>query len=83
MEHDATLPEPIKGAKVCYMRNVMHNWPDAKCRAILSHLRDASVGHVDSAVVIDDIVMPSAGAMWKQVKYDISMLMLLNAMERT
>ena len=83
VEHDATLPQPIKGDKIYYMRNVMHNWPDAKCRTIHSHLRDASVGHVDSAVVIDDIVMLSAGATWKQLNYDISMLMLLNAMERT
>lgn len=79
--HDFMQPQPIRGAKVYYLRNVLHNWNDANCQVILKQIRDAMVE--DSVVIIDDVLMPKVGATWKQTSMDIAMMTMLAAMERT
>ena len=37
----------------------------------------------DSVVIIDDVLMPTVGATWKQASMDIAMMTMLAAMERT
>lgn len=74
-------PQPVHGAKVYYLRNVIHNWNDAGSETILTQVRQAMAE--DSVVMIDDVVMPRAGATWKQASMDIAMMTMLAAMERT
>jgi demethylsterigmatocystin 6-O-methyltransferase len=79
--HDFMTEQPIKGAKVYYLRNVIHNWNDEPSKLILSKIREAMAS--DSVVIIDDVVMPATGASWKQASMDIAMMTMLAAMERT
>lgn len=80
-EHDFMTEQPIKGAKVYYLRNVIHNWNDAPSKTILSHISEAMA--TDSVVIIDDVVMPGVGATWKQASMDLAMMTMLAAVERT
>ena len=81
MAHDFYTPQPVKGAKVYYMRTVLHDWDDEKAVKILTQLREAMAG--DSLVVIDEIVVPHKGASEKMVLYDMVMLAALGAKERS
>lgn len=79
--HDFFEPQPVKGAKAYYMRNIMHDWPDDKCVEILQRLREACAD--DSMILIDDMVLPDQGASWKQAQKDIQMMAAVAAMERS
>ncbi|KXS99229.1 hypothetical protein AC578_6893 [Pseudocercospora eumusae] len=79
--HDFMTEQPVKKAKVYYMRNVIHNWNDEASVVILSQTRQAMAS--DSVVIIDDVVMPTIGATWKQASMDIAMMTMLAALERT
>lgn len=81
MAHDFFQEQPIKGAKAYYLRNIMHDWPDAKCVDILKQLRNAM--SADSVILIDEMVLPDTGASWKQAQKDIQMMSVLAAVERT
>jgi demethylsterigmatocystin 6-O-methyltransferase len=79
--HDFFTPQPEKGAKVYYIRNILHDWPDDKCLIILKHLRDAMKS--DSVLIIDEIVVNEDKINWKQFHYDIVMMACLAGEERT
>jgi demethylsterigmatocystin 6-O-methyltransferase len=79
--HDFMTPEPVTGAKVYYMRNILHDWPDATCMIILKHLRAAMSD--DSVIMIDEIVVQKSESTWKQVNYDFVMMCALGGIERT
>lgn len=60
---------------------MFHDWPDDKCKTILENLKPALCK--DSVVLIDDIVVSSAGAPWRVTLGDMTMAVCLAAMERT
>ncbi|KAH3972070.1 hypothetical protein HBH98_001570 [Parastagonospora nodorum] len=39
VHHDFTKPQPVKGACIFYLRNILHDWPDQACRNILSQIK--------------------------------------------
>ena len=80
-QHDFMQKQPIEGAKVYYLRNVIHNWNDKPSQTILSQISKAMAK--DSVVIIDDVVMPKIGATWKQASMDLAMMTMLAAVERT
>lgn len=79
--HDFFTPQPVKGAKMYYMRNIMHDWPDHKALEILKHIKDAMQS--DSVLLIDDMVLPDTGAHWQATQLDMLMMVALAARERT
>ncbi|MCJ1332209.1 hypothetical protein MMC10_008901 [Thelotrema lepadinum] len=81
MVHDFTTPQPIKGAKYYYMRIVLHDWADDKCRVILGHIKDVLAP--DSTILIDDIVAPNKGVNWQVSQLDLTMMMASASRERT
>lgn len=81
MAHDFFQPQPIQGAKAYYMRNIMHDWNDAKCIEILKRLREVLAE--DSFVLIHDNVLPDFGASWKQAQNDLQMMAAHAALERS
>lgn len=81
MAHDFFKPQAIKGAKVYYMRNVLHDWDDKLCRSILRNTRQAMAD--DSVLLVDEIVMPSVGANGRQAHMDLAVMVFASAMERT
>ena len=73
--------QPIHGAKVYYLRNVIHNWQDEPSKVILSQISKVMVP--DSILIVDDVIMPEIGASWKQSSMDLAMMTMLAALERT
>jgi demethylsterigmatocystin 6-O-methyltransferase len=71
----------FKGAKFYYLRQILHDYEDAKCVAILKNLLPALEPH--SRVLIDDVVIPPTGAHWQEAAMDISMMAALGSKERT
>ena len=80
-EHDFFTPQPVKGAKVYSLRNILRDWPDAACVTILKDVRAAMSS--DSVVIVDEMVMRETESSWKQVNYDITMMACMAGMERS
>ena len=71
----------MSGARVYYMRNVLHDWPDDKCVEILQNLKSAMTA--DSRILIDEMIMPEKGAPWRATQQDFIMASVLAAKERS
>jgi demethylsterigmatocystin 6-O-methyltransferase len=71
----------IHGARMYYLRNILHDYPDAEALQILANIKPA-MGK-DSVLLIDDIVIPDQGAHWQATQIDIVMMGMLAALERT
>jgi hypothetical protein len=52
--HNFFDPQPVQGASVYYLRLILHDWPDAVCQTILSHV--VKVMNKDSKLLIIDMV---------------------------
>ena len=59
----------------------MHDWPDADCVTILTHLRDAMAP--DSRIFINDCIIPEQGTPLLYAAFDICMFVQLGAKERS
>ncbi|MCJ1384330.1 hypothetical protein MMC17_007446, partial [Xylographa soralifera] len=82
MAYDFFTPQPIKGARFYYFRNVFHNWPDHKCAEILHNLVPAMDPDY-STLLIDDFVLPAKETQLRGAIEDVLMMVYLNALERT
>ncbi|KAI9882288.1 MAG: hypothetical protein M1823_005966 [Watsoniomyces obsoletus] len=74
-------PEPIKGARAYYLRNILHDYPDDKCAEILERIKVAMTD--DSVILIDEMVLPNVGQHYMQCQIDWTMLSALAAVERS
>ncbi|KAI5463901.1 S-adenosyl-L-methionine-dependent methyltransferase [Mariannaea sp. PMI_226] len=91
--HDFFTPQPVVGARIYYMRSIMHDWDDDDAVRILGHLRDAMVGEgkvepdeenePPSLLLIDDVVLPESATHWHAAQMDVIMMAVLAARERT
>jgi len=81
MVHDFFTPQPIKGAKFYYMRNVLHDHPDDRCQIILKQTIAAM--DKDSVILIDEMALQDVGIHWQAAQLDVFMMLSLGAMERT
>ncbi|KAI0594614.1 S-adenosyl-L-methionine-dependent methyltransferase [Biscogniauxia sp. FL1348] len=79
--HDIFTPQPIKGARAYYMRNVLHDFPDHKCVQILRSIQAGMTE--ESVILIDEMALPERGAPWRATQLDISMMTCLAATERS
>lgn len=69
------------GSKFHYLRNILHDWPDDKCRAILKNLVDAM--SKDSLILIHNMVLSDSNVHWLATQLDLTMLIAHASMERT
>ncbi|PYH88929.1 O-methyl transferase B [Aspergillus ellipticus CBS 707.79] len=81
MGYNIFTPQPLKNAKFYYMRGVLHDFPDAKCKEILANLV-AAMGP-DSAILIDEMVLPDKNISWVATGMDLQMMANLGSQERT
>ncbi|KAI0008843.1 S-adenosyl-L-methionine-dependent methyltransferase [Xylariaceae sp. FL0662B] len=79
--HDLMTPQPIKGARTYYLRNVLHDFPDDVCRKILEGIRAGMTE--DSVVLIDEMVLSESNAPSRAAQMDMAMLLCLAAKERS
>ena len=63
------------------MRNVLHHWPNHKCKEILSNTVSAMTE--DSVILIDEIVLPEQSTSRKAAQLDMNMLTCHAGMERS
>ncbi|KAL9016662.1 MAG: hypothetical protein Q9185_005989 [Variospora sp. 1 TL-2023] len=82
MVHDFFQPQPIKGARIYFLRQILHDWPDAEAELILKNTVDAMRGH-DSALLIDEKVVPDMGASLASAGLDLYMMINFAAQERS
>ena len=71
----------VPGARFYYLRNILHDWPTDKAIAILQNLIPAL--SPQSAILIDDMLLPNKGVHRYATQQDISMMAALGAQERT
>ena len=81
VKYDFFTPQPLKGARVYYMRTVLHDWPDKQALEILKNVWDAM--DEDSVLLINENSLPDVGAPAFLVKADWVIMSLLAALDRT
>lgn len=69
------------GAKFYYLRTVLHDWSDDKCREILQNIIPAM--GPESVILLDETVLPDQNAHWRATSLDLTMMAILGARERT
>ncbi|KAK7755795.1 hypothetical protein SLS62_002080 [Diatrype stigma] len=79
--HDFFTPQPLKGARAYYLRNIFHDFPNDKCVEILRNLKPAMTS--ESVVLIDEMVFPERDVHWRATQLDMSMMTCLAATERS
>jgi demethylsterigmatocystin 6-O-methyltransferase len=81
--HDFLTPQTpeAQGAKIFYIRNVLHDWNDAKNLVILKHIGDALAD--DSLLIIDEAIVPDVDVAIPVVAYDMVMMAMPAAQERS
>lgn len=81
VHHDFTKAQPVRGARVYYLRNILHDWPAEACHTILSQLKDALAS--DSVILLDELVIKDEGAHWYGASFDLLMMANYGARERS
>ncbi|KAF2829409.1 o-methyltransferas-like protein [Ophiobolus disseminans] len=82
MAHDFFTPQPVEGARVYYLRSILHDWDDAKCTIILQNIASAmKPGY--SKVLINEFSIPGRGASAFTMRSDFMVMALAGAVERT
>lgn len=80
-EHDFFTQEMVMGARVYYLKMVLHDWPDEQCKQILANLKPAlEAGH--SRILLNEIIIPEVGAGWFETSVDMIMMCCHSAQER-
>ncbi|KAB5585700.1 S-adenosyl-L-methionine-dependent methyltransferase [Coniochaeta sp. 2T2.1] len=80
--HDFFTEQPVKGARVYFMHNVLHDWPDASAADILRKLA-ASMEKGYSKVLIHESLVSKEKPMSRVTVSDITMMAFASAAERT
>jgi hypothetical protein len=75
-------PQPVKGAKVYFMANIMHNWTDGDCTKILKNVVAQMVKGY-SRLLLSDHILPATGCGLESFGRDIGMLSLHGGVERS
>ena len=70
-----------KGARHYYLRNVLHDYPDASCIVLLRNISAAM--SADSALLIDELVLPNSSVALHVAELDIGMMASLAGKERS
>lgn len=64
------------------MHSILHDWPDDKCKVILTNLAQAmKPGY--SKVLINENVIPDMDADWQTTSLDLIMMTMFASQERT
>jgi hypothetical protein len=64
------------------MHSILHDWPDAQCKTILTNLALAMTPGY-SKILINENVIPDTDADWQTTSLDIIMMAVFASQERT
>ncbi|RYC64180.1 hypothetical protein CHU98_g2031 [Xylaria longipes] len=73
---------PTQGARIYFMKFILHDYVDEKCLQILKNIK-ASMINGYSYLVINDFILPGTECGLLQSEWDLMMMVLLSSMERT
>jgi len=73
---------PVSGARIYYLKFIMHDWSDEKCIQILKNVAAAMTPGF-SFLVIEDFILPDSGCPELAAMWDMQMIAFLAGMERT
>lgn len=79
---DFFLPQKIRGARAYYLRGILHDWPDERCRVILRQLKDA-MRPTYSKILLDENVVADHKPLWQHTSLDFYVMALAAAQERS
>ncbi|KAI0187020.1 S-adenosyl-L-methionine-dependent methyltransferase [Astrocystis sublimbata] len=80
-DYDFFQEQPVKAAKIYYMRNILHNWPEDKCIEILVRIRQAM--DTESVAIIDGSSISDTNPSWYESYVDVVMGMFFGARLKT
>ena len=80
--YDFFTPQPVRGARAYYFRNIFHDWSDSFCLRILQSTVSAMAPGY-SKLLINEIVMPQRGANLYATNSDVNMMAVVAGVERT
>ncbi|KAJ5939000.1 hypothetical protein N7466_002134 [Penicillium verhagenii] len=82
VKHDFFTPQPVKYARVYYLKHIMHDWSDGNCRIILGHITAAmEMGY--SKILIEDHIVPDQNAGSRDTLVDMIVMVWCPGIERT
>ncbi|BCR98264.1 uncharacterized protein AKAW2_31583S [Aspergillus luchuensis] len=77
-----TEQQPVKGARVYYFKNVMHDWSDEKARIILNYVVEAmEPGY--SKLIMEEYIVPDQNASAIHGMTDVAVMVFCSGLERT
>ncbi|KAL8842101.1 MAG: hypothetical protein Q9176_002793 [Flavoplaca citrina] len=82
MGHDFFTPQPVHGPKIFLMRQVLHDWPDQECQAILENLA-AAMRPGYSKILINEFVAADVRTSDFITAIDLVMMGMSGGIERT
>ncbi|KAG6993884.1 hypothetical protein G7Y79_00050g086210 [Physcia stellaris] len=82
MEYDFFTPQPLKGARAYFLRDVLHNWSDIQSKKILTRVVEAMDPEY-STLLIDDYVLSDTNVSLREAEMDILMWTHTSGIERT
>ena len=80
--HDFFTPQPVKGARIYFMHNVLHNWPNDSAEEILKNV-GSSMEKGYSKLLIHESLISSIKPLARVTMSDLTMMACLAAKERT
>ncbi|KAI4197130.1 MAG: hypothetical protein LQ348_002197 [Seirophora lacunosa] len=82
MAYDFFTAQPVQGARAYYMHGVLHDWSDEPARRILAMLKPAMIRGY-SKLLVHDHVLPESQPHPQGTGYDLTMMVMVAALERT
>ncbi|KAI4112941.1 MAG: hypothetical protein LQ345_005985 [Seirophora villosa] len=82
MAYDFFTAQPVQGARAYYMHGVLHDWSDEPARRILAMLKPAMTPGY-SKLLVHDHVLPESQPHPQGTGYDLTMMVMVAALERT
>ncbi|KAI5864895.1 S-adenosyl-L-methionine-dependent methyltransferase [Durotheca rogersii] len=73
--------QPLKGARIYYLRNILEDYPDDRAIEIIRNTMLAMTP--DSLLVIDEMIIPNQHASQRSTLQDMTMMVSLASAERT
>jgi hypothetical protein len=80
--HDFFTPQKVIGARVYFLKHILHDWSDEECVTILTHIRNSMKSRY-SKILINEIVLLDEKCDSISAGRDVVMIALLNAKERS
>ena len=84
MVHDFFTAQPVKGARIYFLKNILHDWPDKEAQQILTQTKKAMQRGYSKLILIEQILPASIKAMAPMTAgLDIAMMLVVALQERT